>query len=174
MDRTSIAFVSLLPIFSLACRSEADITESDRDGSVTIADTSGTIQTMDPSDAYDVEGSWMGELATTDSSDELEISGEEVNIIVRILNADDKDATGEIEVDVSMRIGFGEWMQGEGVGSQVGVRVGEFDVVVESHAGDKCVIEGDWSGEVGIVGADITCIDANGTYANYDFVADRF
>jgi len=156
---------------TLACR-----TESDGDwGEETVVETQpGSNPGMEAENIYEVQGSWLGRADSVYQTDYLGFDGLNANVVVRVLEADELDATAEAKIDVSQRLGLGQWMNGEGTGYLVSNHTGQFDAVVESANGNRCLIEGDWSAEAGLVGADLSCVGGDNDWSDYEFTATRF
>jgi hypothetical protein len=157
---------------SLACRTESD---GDWGEEETVVESQpGSNPSMNPDNIYEVQGSWLGRANSVYENDYLGFDGLSANIVVRVLEADELDGTAAAEIDVSLRLGLGQWMNGSGTGYLVANHNGEFDAVVESAIGTRCLVEGDWNADAGLVGADLSCVGADGAWSDYGFTANRF
>ena len=162
----------LVSSLSLACR-----TESDGDwGEETVVETQpGSNPGMNPQNIYEVQGGWLGRAHSVYQNDPMGFDGMTANVVVRVLEADEFDGTADAEIDVSLRLGLGQWMNGTGTGNLVANHNGEFEAIVEAANGNRCLIEGDWSGDAGLVGADLSCVgNAADGWSDYEFTAYRF
>jgi hypothetical protein len=161
----------VLSSLTLGCRTESD---GDWGEEAVVQSQPGSNPSMNPEHIYEVQGSWLGRARSVYENDEIGFDGLSANIVVRVLDADEFDATASAEFDVSLRVGLGKWMNGVGTGNLNADHVGQFEALVESENGTRCLVEGDWDGNAGSVGADLSCVSAYGEWSDYEMTAKRF